>query len=85
MGPRPSPHHTIDRRENDKGYCKENCRWATWEEQASNRRNNLFYEYNGIKRTLMAWCRELSLNYPAIYARLQSGMSFEQAVEFKKK
>lgn len=38
LGPRPSLDHTLDRTDNDKGYEPGNLRWATTEEQLSNRR-----------------------------------------------
>lgn len=38
MGRRPNPELSLDRRDNNGNYCKDNCRWATKAEQSANRR-----------------------------------------------
>lgn len=38
MGPRPSSKLTLERVDNDKGYSRDNCKWATRAEQIWNRR-----------------------------------------------
>jgi hypothetical protein len=44
MGARPEG-MTLERRENDGPYSPENCYWATWEEQRSNKRKRSVYAH----------------------------------------
>ena len=79
MGPRPDG-MTIDRINNDGNYEPGNCRWISRHDQAGNKRNNRFITANGETLHLAEWARRLKCNPSAILARLDTGMSEEEAV-----
>lgn len=58
---------TIDRIDNNKGYSKENCRWATMKEQAVNRRTTIFISYNNKKMCLKDFSKTIGWQYHKIY------------------
>lgn len=73
MGPRPSPRHSIDRKNNDGGYTLNNCRWASPIEQASNKSSTVLLEYSGITDTIAGWSRRTGIPYMRLRRRLVDG------------
>ena len=53
--------------------------WATYQEQARNRREQHLVTYRGKEQSLAAWVEELGLNYKIVHQRLARGWTVEQA------
>ena len=69
---------TIDRINNDKDYCPENCRWITNQEQQYNKSVNHLITYNGKTMCIAEWSNELGITSKLISTRLSKGWSVER-------
>ena len=73
MGLPPSKFHTIDRIDNNKGYNKRNCRWATRTEQAQNRKNSIYLEDLPLKE----WAIKNNIPYCVALSRYKKGWNVD--------
>lgn len=73
MGPKPSPGHQLDRKDNDQGYFKENCRWVTHAENNQNKRNTIWVEYGGKTIRLREASVLSGIKYRTLFDRWVAG------------
>jgi hypothetical protein len=82
MGLRPTPKHTIERVDNDKGYGPDNCKWLPKKDQGKNKTTTQWVTYRKERRTLAEWCDLLDLPLTTIRMRLWRGWAVSEAFEF---
>ena len=70
MGPKPTG-MTLERIDNNKGYYPSNCKWASYKEQARNRRRKTrLITFKGRTQCLLDWAAEVGIKPTTLYARL---------------
>lgn len=72
--------HTIERKDNDGPYCKDNCRWATMKDQRNNTRKNRLITAFGRTQNVTQWATELGIPRDRLHARLRYGWDAERAL-----
>lgn len=80
----PGPKMELDRINNDLGYYKENCRWATRSQQMRNTRMVKLYNFNGELLHLKEISKIVNISYNALKQRISKlKLSLEDAINYK--
>lgn len=62
---------TIDRIDNDLGYNPDNCRWASMADQAKNKQQTVWVEYQGDRMCLKDYAEAIDMNYKSLHAKVK--------------
>ena len=83
MGLRPSKEYTLDRFPDTRGnYELSNCRWATNEQQARNRTNNVWLTNDGVTMVRKDWATKMGIDDETISYHMKKGKSFPEVVKY---
>lgn len=71
---------TLERRNNDGPYSPDNCYWATWMQQAQNRRSTRLATFAGETLCFAEWARRVGLSCSVFAGRIRRGWSMDRAL-----
>lgn len=76
----PPADKSLDRKNNNLGYSKDNCRWASAYEQSRNKRRNKLLTYDGITLCATDWAARVGLPIGVLYKRLNAGWPISDVI-----
>ena len=75
--------HQLDRRENDRGYSPDNCRWVTCQANNRNKSTNKWVTWDGQTKTVAEWSDVTGIPYMTLAARIRNGWDLDRAMTKK--
>ena len=72
---------TLDRKNVNKGYSPDNCRWATPKQQSNNRRITVKITYKGRTLSVSEWAGITGLPYHVVFKRYKNNWTPERIIE----
>ena len=79
MGERPEG-YTLERKDNDGPYCKDNCVWVSRADQNANRRSVIMITHDGLTLSIADWARKLGIGYQVLYGRYRRNKNNTEAI-----
>lgn len=70
---------TIDRIDNSKGYCPDNCRWVSMKVQQNNKRNTFMIKLDGEEKSISEWSEITGVKRTTIKQRIKRGWDSKSA------
>lgn len=72
---------TIDRKDNDRGYCPENCQFTSQTSQIRNRSISITVVVNGVEKTLQQLSEETGIKYRTLHRRYEKGCDITELLK----
>lgn len=82
MGRRPA-NKVLDRRNNSKGYSRNNCRWVTKKTSTQNRRNTVWIRFDGKRMRVNQFAKLVGITPLKVYRRTYAGWSVDRIAKTK--
>lgn len=83
MGLRPSPDHSLDRKNTDADYKPSNCKWSTRSEQQKNKTTTVKYSNGKFSGTLVECAKHVGISKSLALWRWKSWNTFEKDTKWR--
>ena len=80
MGEPPTDDHTIERKDVNGSYEKDNCEWIPSAHQSLNTRRSVTGTHMGRTQTITEWAREYNMHPSTLRIRMRRGMTLTEAL-----